>query len=126
MTPQYQPPQDWFCPKCGFDNLSFHQQCSKCQSMNPYAQWQQQPQPQVIHVVNQLPLKSRAAYIILGLFLGGLGIHNFYAGHNGRGIAQLLLTLFTAWLCFPIILIWGWIIIEVIVTTTDGYGRKLV
>lgn len=94
--------------------------------MNPYAQWQQQPQPQVIHVVNQLPLKSRAAYIILGLFLGGLGIHNFYAGHNGRGIAQLLLTLFTAWLCFPIILIWGWIIIEVIVTTTDGYGRKLV
>lgn len=27
--------------------------------------------------------KSRLAYILMGLFLGGLGVHNFYAGYNG-------------------------------------------
>lgn len=120
---QPQQPQDWFCPRCGFNNLSFHGQCARCQSPHPYAQWQHPP---VIQIVNQSPPKSRAAYILIGLLIGGLGIHNFYAGHNGRGIAQLLVTLFTAWLCFPILIIWAWIIIEVIVTNTDGYGRRMV
>ncbi len=37
--------------------------------------------------------KSRIAYVLLGLFLGNLGIHNFYAGYTNKGIIQLLLTL---------------------------------
>ena len=28
---------------------------------------------------------SKVAYVLLGIFLGGLGIHNFYAGYAGRG-----------------------------------------
>ena len=39
--------------------------------------------------------KSRGVYIILGLFFGCLGIHNFYAGRNGVGVAQLLITIFS-------------------------------
>ena len=35
--------------------------------------------------------KSRVAAGLLALFLGGLGVHNFYLGFFGRGIAQLLL-----------------------------------
>lgn len=37
--------------------------------------------------------KSKMAAILLCFFLGGLGIHNFYLGNTGRGVAQLILTI---------------------------------
>ena len=37
--------------------------------------------------------KSRIVGGLLGIFLGGLGVHNFYIGRTKRAIAQLLLTL---------------------------------
>lgn len=40
--------------------------------------------------------KSRLAAGLLGIFLGGLGVHRFYLGHVGIGIMQLLVTLLTA------------------------------
>lgn len=66
--------------------------------------------------------KSRVAYMLLGLFLGGLGIHNFYAGYTGKAVAQLLITLFTFWLVFPIIGIWIWVIIELCTVKKDSRG----
>ena len=69
-------------------------------------------------------MKSRIAYILLGLFLGGLGIHNFYAGYVGRGIAQLLITLCLGWLFVPLIIVGIWILIEIIVVTEDSNGIK--
>src|SRR5436305_1615701 len=36
--------------------------------------------------------KSRIAYILLGLFLGVWGVHNFYAGRTQQAVTQLLLT----------------------------------
>ena len=38
------------------------------------------------------PQKSKIAAGILGIFFGGLGIHNFYLGYTGKGVTQLLLT----------------------------------
>ena len=38
--------------------------------------------------------KSRGVYIILGLLFGVLGIHDFYAGYNGRGAAKFCLLAF--------------------------------
>jgi TM2 domain-containing membrane protein YozV len=35
--------------------------------------------------------KSRTTYILLALFLGGLGIHNFYSGHTKHGVIKLVL-----------------------------------
>ncbi|OKY90610.1 MAG: hypothetical protein BHV58_05005, partial [Bifidobacteriales bacterium 56_10] len=37
--------------------------------------------------------KSKIVAGLLGLFLGGLGVHNFYLGYTGKAVAQLLLTL---------------------------------
>ena len=34
--------------------------------------------------------KSRAVFILLGLFFGGLGIHNFYIGRTVRGLCEAL------------------------------------
>lgn len=36
--------------------------------------------------------KSKIVAGLLGLFLGTLGVHNFYLGYTGKAVAQLLLT----------------------------------
>ena len=41
------------------------------------------------------PLKSKMAAGLLGIFLGGFGVHNFYLGYTGKGVAQIFVTLFT-------------------------------
>jgi TM2 domain-containing membrane protein YozV len=70
-------------------------------------------------------LKKRAVYIILGLFLGGWGVHNFYAGYVGRGIAQLLIVLLAGWRFYPLALIVGaWVLIEICTVTQDAKGKS--
>ena len=72
------------------------------------------------------PGVSRVGFILLGLFLGGLGIHNFYAGYAGRGITQLLLSISGIFLCFiPNIVVFIWNIIELCAVDVDGHGRKM-
>ncbi len=68
--------------------------------------------------------RSRIAYILLGLFLGGLGVHNFYAGYSGKGIAQLLITLLTGWLILPLFAVGLWVIIEICTVTKDAEGLR--
>ncbi len=41
------------------------------------------------------PLKSKMAAGLLGIFLGGVGVHNFYLGYAGKGVAQIVVTLVT-------------------------------
>lgn len=67
--------------------------------------------------------KSRGVYIILGLLLGLLGIHNFYAGRYGAGVVQLLLTLLLGWIVIGLVIVVPWILIELIVVTKDGNGN---
>lgn len=70
--------------------------------------------------------KSRTVYVLLGILLGGLGIHNFYAGHHVRGAAQLLLTVVLGWwLIIPLIFVGIWVLVEVFTVTEDGQGRRL-
>lgn len=69
--------------------------------------------------------KSRVAYVLLGLFLGGLGIHNFYAGYSGRGIAQLLVSPLLGWLIFPLIAVGIWVIVEICTVKADAQGVAL-
>ena len=75
--------------------------------------------------------KSRLAYILLALFLGTLGVHNFYAGRTGAGVAQLMITIFS----FPLMcagnsfvtifipLVWS--LVEIVAIDRDGDGYPL-
>ena len=97
-----------------------------------------QPQQQVfVQNVVQTPPKSRVAYILLAFFLGGIGVHNFYAGYVGKGVAQLLLNWFVFWplgiglsfLILPLALLFVipiWNIIEMIVVDRDASGQPMV
>lgn len=64
--------------------------------------------------------KSRLAYILLAIFLGYLGVHNFYAGFTKKGIIQLILSVLviTAFITFI------WVIIDIITVTEDANGNQ--
>jgi TM2 domain-containing membrane protein YozV len=66
--------------------------------------------------------KSRITYILLGLFFGGLGIHNFYAGYKAKAVAQLLITVLTGWLIYPLIAVGIWVLIEICTVKKDAQG----
>jgi TM2 domain-containing membrane protein YozV len=64
--------------------------------------------------------KSRTTYIVLGIFLGAFGVHNFYAGYTGRAVGQLCLTILT--LGYLGIVSWIWAIIEICIVEKDSTG----
>ncbi|MCQ9340170.1 TM2 domain-containing protein [Corynebacterium phoceense] len=77
-------------------------------------------QPQ--YVIATTP-KSKAIAAILALFLGGLGIHNFYIGRNLVGVLQLVFFLAGGLIVIPLIFVggigfllpiafWIWILVE--------------
>ncbi len=79
--------------------------------------------PQSVAVVKSA--KNRGVYIILGLFLGCLGIHNFYAGYHGRGAAQLIITILLGWVIIGLVITVLWALIEICTVTEDAAGDKL-
>lgn len=81
---------------------------------------------QVSYPVQFVSSKSRVTFVLLGLFLGCLGIHNFYAGYSGKGVAQLLITIFLGWVFGLGIFITGiWALIEIIAVNTDAQGVRM-
>ena len=65
--------------------------------------------------------KGSLAFILLGVCFGMLGLHDFYAGYTGRGIAKLAISLFTLGMAAPLMQIWA--IIELFTIKTDAQGR---
>jgi TM2 domain-containing membrane protein YozV len=64
--------------------------------------------------------KSRTTYIVLGVFLGAFGAHNFYAGYTGRAVGQLCLSVMT--LFYLAIASWIWAIVEICIVDRDSAG----
>lgn len=61
--------------------------------------------------------KSKMTAGLLGIFLGGFGVHNFYLGYTGKAIAQIALTI----LCLGVGGIWG--LIEGILILTGSINK---
>lgn len=101
-----------YCPNCGNETAKGAAVCLKCGvSLNGTASGEG---------------KSRMAAGLLGILLGGLGVHNFYLGYTGKAVLQLILCLFTVG---TVSSIWG--LIEGIMILTgsikkDGKGNPLV
>nr|WP_081589158.1 TM2 domain-containing protein [Arthrobacter sp. Rue61a] len=51
--------------------------------------------------------KSKIAAGLLGIFLGGFGIHRFHLGYATIGIIQLVLTLVVGIFTFGLVGLWG-------------------
>ena len=64
---------------------------------------------------------SKVTYVLLALFLGGLGIHNFYAGKTGLGILYLIF----CWTFIPAIAAFIQAIIA-LCKTADANGQIIV
>lgn len=71
-------------------------------------------------------MNNRIAYILLAIFFGALGIHNFYAGRFKQGIFQLILTALSV-VSFGItgIIAWIWAIYDAITVKTNGQNQAL-
>jgi TM2 domain-containing membrane protein YozV len=54
--------------------------------------------------------KEKLVAGLLALLIGSLGIHNFYLGNTGKGVAQLLITVLSCGLLW--IVSWIWSIVE--------------
>ena len=130
------------CPACQTGVSTQAASCPRCGQPLQTANYRQMPphlgntfnaSSQMVHggygMANQTLIvrtsKSRGTYIVLGLFLGCLGIHNFYAGHSGKGIAQLLITLFLGWLVVGIFITAIWALIDIISVKTDADGALM-
>jgi len=107
-----------FCQSCGAETNPNQEVCLKCgvrlQGFVAHA-----PAPGIPGA------KSKMAAGLLGIFLGGFGVHRFYLGYTGIGVAQIVVTLIT---CGAGAL-WGFIEGILILTgsgiTTDAEGRPL-
>lgn len=84
-----------FCPNCDAPTAPGAAFCSSCGvtlTPAPYPAAQR---------------KSKIAAGLLGIFLGTLGIHNFYLGYTGKAVAQLLMTLLSCGALSIVTGIWG-------------------
>lgn len=104
-----------FCPNCGTAVAAGACICTSCGVALS------QPIPAGMQ-------KSKIAAGLLGIFLGYLGIHNFYLGYNGKAVAQLLITLLSCGIGGVVTSIWGLIEGVLILTgsiNTDARGIPL-
>lgn len=139
LTPK---PTTGYCPNCNYQLSLKAEACPNCKALfdgtgwaptlSPQGQGVQQapsgtrhgadsrPQPQLVKSA-----KSRGVYIILGLFFGLLGIHNFYAGRYAYGVMQLLITGILGWFVVGLFITAIWVIVEMITVTKDGEGDPM-
>ena len=85
-----------------------------------------QPYPQYGMAVPDPLAKSKIAADLLGIFLGGFGVHRFYLGYTKIGIIQIVVTILTC----GIGSLWGFIegilyLVGANGYTTDATGRPL-
>lgn len=121
-----------FCKYCGKETESeVCEECKKTHSENTVEVETTKLESNNTVSFDNANAKSKMAAGLLGIFLGYLGIHNFYLGYTGKAIAQLLLTLI-GWIACGIgptvAAIWGFIEGILILTgsiNVDAEGNTL-
>jgi TM2 domain-containing membrane protein YozV len=64
--------------------------------------------------------KSRTVYILLAIFFGAYGVHNFYAGDKKAGLIKLLVSLLTCFIgAIPMFI---WAIVDAVNVKQDANG----
>ena len=118
------PVQAAYCMSCGCSPISGRMFCQNCGvATNPAAEVCIKCGVRLAAAV-LAGAKSKLAAGLLGIFLGGFGIHRFYLGYVGIGIAQIAVTLVTCGAGG----IWGFIEGILILTgsiNTDAKGQPL-
>lgn len=117
-----------FCKYCGKENENeICEDCKKTHSENTINV--EATRVETNNTTSSTPnAKSKIAAGLLGIFLGGLGIHNFYLGFTGKAIAQLLISLLSCGFLAFVSSIWGLIEGILILTgsiNTDADGNLL-
>lgn len=113
------------CPSCGTTMAEYNNQNLNTQTINQQNNSQQynyqQNNPQ--QYSDKKP-KSKIAAGLLAIFLGSLGIHNFYLGYKRNAIIQLCLTLIGWILCGLGPLVAGiWAFVEGIMILTGSINK---
>ena len=81
-----------FCPNCGNQAPDGANNCPNCGAgLNV----EQQAQNNQSNPVNGGEAKSKLVAGLLGIFLGGFGIHNFYLGFTTKAVIQIIVSFVT-------------------------------
>ncbi|HXT26245.1 MAG TPA: NINE protein [Candidatus Eisenbacteria bacterium] len=98
-------------------------------ALRPQAPAVQAP-AQLVNYYQQDRPKTRVVFVLLGVFLGIFGVHNFYAGYTKKGAMQLVATVLiafyaeiAAWLWA---VVWLWAIVEICLINRDADGTQFV
>ena len=90
-------------PQGGYDPNAYNQGAYPQGGYDPNAYYQgAYPAPAAVFAQ-----KSKVAAGLLGIFLGVLGIHNFYLGYTGKAVAQLLITVLSLGFLSFVSAVWG-------------------
>ena len=96
-----------FCPNCGAQTVPGAAVCTQCGvAFAPAASAES---------------KSKLCAGLLGIFLGGLGVHNFYLGFTGKAVAQLLISLLSCGGLAIVSSVWG--LVEGIMILTGSVNK---
>ena len=85
-----------FCPNCGNEVEEQQAVCLKCGVALKSNNANTNPNS-----------KSKIAAGLLGIFLGSVGVHNFYLGYTSKGLTQLLMTVLSCGILSFVSGIWG-------------------
>lgn len=91
---------------------------------NPIGYLPQSGGNSLVYYQNPSEPKTRVIFVLLGIFLGALGVHNFYAGYTKKGAMQLCVTLLTCF--YGAAISWPWAIIEICIVNKDADGAQFV
>lgn len=119
-----------FCAACGTEIKNERQAiCLNCGVLLTNQAVRKAPTAPAIKSGLQGGVRSRTVFILLGIFLGAYGVHNFYAGYKSKAFVQLGVGIFglitSFFLIGGVILLGltGWAIYEIVTTTVDADGN---